>query len=278
MGKHFFGNSNTSTSSESWLRMDPMSSLEQSATERMRDNYTGFSEDMAKSFNGEDVARGAQSSRDYATLLEQFKNGGFLPSTEDFDTANKFTNNAFAAQQTGLEQMFEDQTTQANRQAALMGRSQNDPVLRAKLAQEQMRQQQMLNSQKTAASSEFALQLPGQRLGYAGQLADVRNQLASQAMMNRQALLSLGSQIQSGERNWRFNTAVRVGQQHNTGAGTSFLGGASQVAGVVGNFMSAIGGDNNNVSPDGEQKQDGGSKSSDGGNAMKAMSLFTGGK
>jgi hypothetical protein len=119
----------------------------------------------------------------------------------------------FGARRTALGQSFEDQLMQSNRQAALMGRAQNDPILKAKLAQEQIRQQAMLDAEQGGLATQLAMQLPGQRLGFAQQRSQILGGLATQAMANRQALAALGSGIMNSERGFRLDTGLRF----NTG-------------------------------------------------------------
>jgi hypothetical protein len=130
----------------------------------------------------------------------------------------------FQAQRLGLQQSMQDQTVAANRQAALSGRSANDPVLRAKLAQEQMRQGSMLDAQQGAFGQQLAMALPGQRLQYAGQRANLAGGLATQAMQNRLTLASMGEGIMNMERDWRLKTARHFStSEQSTGGG---IGGA----------------------------------------------------
>jgi hypothetical protein len=186
----------------------------------------------------QDVSNSVNASRDLATLLQQMQASGGMPGQEDVNTANTTAANLFQARQLQLQQAFGDQTTQANRQAALMGRSTNDPILRAKLAQEQTRQQALLGAEQGAAAQQLALQLPGQRLQYASSRAEVLGGLAQQAMANRQAILALGSGIQEQERTWRLNTGTRWGTQESGGG---LKGAVSGGLAALGAGMSAAG-------------------------------------
>lgn len=164
-----------------------------------------------------DVAAGLQSQRGLAAMLEQYAQGGYLPSEADTAQARQFAATQMQPQQVALQQAFEGQNQRAAQLASQLGRPVNDPIIQARLAQEQMRQGAQLSAQEGAMASQFAMQMPQQRLGYTAQLADVNANLASQAMANRQALLSLGSQLQANERNWRLGTSTTSTTQ--TGGG-----------------------------------------------------------
>lgn len=168
-----------------------------------------------------DVQAGTDASRLFANMLMQFSQSGGLPSQGDFDNARSLTNNVFAPQQEQLKQNFADANMQGNRAAARLGRSGNDPILMNKLMQEQTRQQGMLDANKTSFFAQQAQQMPGQRLGYAQQYTQMQNGLASQAMANRQALFSMGSNLRTNEQNFQLNSA---NQMVNTWGGSSFVG------------------------------------------------------
>lgn len=162
------------------------------------------------------------TQKDLAAMLQSYSQGGFLPGQADFATANQFATSAFQPQQVAINQQFQDEQLKANQMAARMGRSPNDPLIQAKLSQERQRAQERLGASQSAYVSEFAQRLPTQRLGYMGQLADLRSGLASQAMANRHALVSMGSQIENAGRNFRMGTATQSQQQQQGGG----LGGA----------------------------------------------------
>lgn len=195
---------------------------------------------VGKGPGAEDVTRGTNAQRSLADLLKSYSEGGFMPGEADVATARQFTSDMFAPQQTQLNQQFQDQETQAARQAASMGRDQNDPVLRNMLAQSQGRQAQDLSSQQTQFASQFAQGLPGRRLQYAAGYADVTGQLATQAFSNRQALLSIGSQLQNQERNFRLAIADKTQietSKENPGAlaiGGAIAGGVGMAMGIPG--------------------------------------------
>lgn len=193
---------------------------------------------MQASAGQQDVAAGLQAQRGYGDVLAQYAQGGFLPTQADFATANQFAQQALAPQQVAMQQAFEGEQQRTAQLAAQLGRPVNDPILQAKLAQEQMRGQERLGASQAALSSEFAQKLPMQRLQFTGQLADVRSQLASQAMANRQALIGLGSQLQQADQSFRMGTATKSQSQSG---GTGGLMGAIAGAGAfmnLGNMFS----------------------------------------
>lgn len=158
----------------------------------------------------QDVQNSLGASTDLANMLDQYSKSGGLPSGADTDQARNFASQIYDPQRTALNQSFTQQNILANRQAAAMGRSVDDPILQAKLRTNQINQEALLNSQQGSYAGQLALQVPGQRVGYASQRSDVLGQLASQAFSNRNALLSLGSGIAGAERNFRLGTATRT--------------------------------------------------------------------
>jgi hypothetical protein len=182
-----------------------------------------------------DVEAGLSAQRGLASLLQQFSQGGFLPGQQDFQQAQQFTNSVFAPQQQQMSQQFADEDLELQRLAARTGRNVNDPVLRNKLAQTRGNLQSQLGAQQTSFMSQFAQQMPQQRLGYAQQFAQVQGGLASQAMANRQALLSMGSGIRQQEQQFRLGSASRT----LSGSEGGGLGGA--IAGGMAGFGAGAG-------------------------------------
>lgn len=172
---------------------------------------------------------GALSNLD--KLLQELGQG---PSEERIQQAGQLGEQLFAPQQTQLNQALEFQRERFANTAAQMGRSSSDPILAAKLAQEQVRQQQQLNAEKGAFVAGEAINAPS-RL-FQNQLTGLAG-LSAQAIQNRQAVFSLGSDFTNMERNFRLNTATRTGrtdsfQSQESGGGfkgfaEGFLGGAS---------------------------------------------------
>lgn len=164
-----------------------------------------------------DVAGAYASNDSLAALLESYSTNGNLPTADDMYRGQSFATAAFAPQRELLKQSFEDQTNKYNQQAALMGRTPNDSVLAAKLGYYQARETNVLGAQQNAFANNYAMAQPGERLSYAQQANQMRNSLATQAMQNRQALLSLGSSIQSQGQNFRLKASTEQSNIHDPG-------------------------------------------------------------
>lgn len=219
------------------LNVGDASAMENAASGGISSDYNTLRGYADAGPGASDIAAGTGATRDLASLLEQFSKTGGIPGAGDITSARSLAGGLMQGQRMSLQQNFMDQETAANRNAAISGRGLNDPVLRNKLMQEQTRQQMMLDANEGSLSQQLALQMPGQKLGYASQRANVLQGLASQAMSNRQALLSMGEGIQSNERNFRIATATKENIQHG-GVGGAISGG---LAGA-GAGMSAVSG------------------------------------
>lgn len=176
-----------------------------------------------------------RANRDLAGLLGQFAKGGFLPGESDWATANQFAQQAFNPQQVSINQQYQQQQQQAAQLASRLGRPVNDPIIQAKLAQERMQAQERLGASQGAFASQYAQGLPMQRLGFQGQLANLQSGLASQAMANRQALLSLGSQLKGQDMQYRLATATRT--QESGGGLAGMIQGGIAGLGAGANLM-----------------------------------------
>jgi hypothetical protein len=192
-----------------------------------------------------DVAAGYGAQKDLADTYQKYAQGGYLPGAEDQARAGSTANALFAPQQAALNNSFQDQSFAANRSAAAMGASGNDPILAAKMRTEQTRQQQGLDASRGAFGQQLAMAMPMQRLGFQEQHAQALGGLATQAMANRQALAAMGEGIMNNERNFRLATATRTSNQETQSGGgvggfiTGALGGAGvgmSAAGAFGNF------------------------------------------
>ncbi len=161
------------------------------------------------------------SNKSLQDLLAKYAGGGFMPSQEDTNAAQTYAQSQFAPQQVGLQQGFQGQQQRAAQLASQLGRPVNDPIIQAKLSQEYSQGQERLGAAQEAFATQTAQNMPMQRLGYTAQLADVNNQLASQAMANRQMLFNMGNQVVQGERN------MRLGQSSVT---TTQSGGGNPIA------------------------------------------------
>lgn len=238
------GQKKTSTQT-SGMNLAPESALEALGGQVSQEQLQGLRQLLGAGPGEQDVAAGTSAGRDLASMLQQYAQGGFMPGEADMQAAQKFAGGAFAGQQAALSQQFQDQQTEARRMAAQLNRPINDPILQAKLAQSQMRQQQLLEGEKTSMATQFAQQLPGQRLGFAQQRAELLGGLASQALANRSNLLSLGSQLQAQGQNFRMQTAERYGTSTEKSGGglmgalSGAIGGASLGSGAANLFGNA---------------------------------------
>jgi hypothetical protein len=178
-----------------------------------------------------DVQAGYNSQLDLAALLKKFSMGGFIPEQNDINTANTFAGQMFQPQQIAMQQAFQDQRMMGNRAMAKMGRGPGDPIMMNKLAQEETRQQAMLGAQQGQFASQFAMNMPTQRLQYAQDHSNLMSGLASQALANRQALLSMGSNLQQAERSYRLGAANREVTNFSGGGFGGFFAGAAAGAG-----------------------------------------------
>jgi hypothetical protein len=189
-----------------------------------------------------------QANQDLAGLFQQYSQGGYLPNAQDTATAQAFAQSQFDPRRVAMNQAFQDQLTQANRSAALVGRSQNDPILRAKLAQEQTRQQAQLASEQNAFAQQFAMQQPMQRLQFAEGRANVLNQNFAQQMGLSQNILQSGLAAQGQDFQQRLGqyqadlqkqSIIAQGKFAQEQAETSF---GEKLAGATNNALGAIGG------------------------------------
>lgn len=196
---------------------------------------------------------------------------GFLPTQQDISRTRGISEQLFAPEQVALRQRFEEQERQARISAQGLGRRLDDPILRAKLAQEQTRQQERLQAQIGARGQELALLQPRERLqlGQAalqigagalqtgqqrlqtlGSRAGIFGGLATQALQNRLRLVELGGQIGARERNFRIQEAGGDTTQITPGPGP-FLGalvgagGGAQAGASLAGFFGGGGGTSN---------------------------------
>lgn len=180
-----------------------------------------------------------------ANMLREAQGG---PNEAQITRAQQFAQDIFAPQQQALNQQFQTAETDTARLAARLGRSVDDPILRAKLAERQAEQTAGLQARQGAFTAQTAQDFQAQQLQRQNQLAQVRGGLATQALTNRQALLGMGQSILNQERNFRLQTAGRTSStQGNSGGGTAgAIGGALAGAGAglnaLGSFQSLSGG------------------------------------
>jgi hypothetical protein len=228
------------SSQEAGIRLGAMSPLEKMFGDSVDSDFSQLKTMGDLGPGTLDVSASLNSSRDLASMLGDYAKGGYQPNDSDISSSNDLATKLFGSRQTALNQSFQDQTTEANRLAARLGRSVDDPILQAKLRSGMMRQQDSLNSDKQGWATQYALNQPMQRLNFAGQKANILSGLASQAMSNRNALLSMGSNLLSGERNFR----LQQGTQWHTGeqeSGGGLKGAISAGLGWMGTLGSGVG-------------------------------------
>lgn len=230
------GGAGSPSSSSSRVDTMPASGLENSAGQIQTKLLRDYNDLVSKGASSGDVSKALGSQRDLASMLQQYSQTGGIPNQAEMSKNLDAAKLAYSGQQVAINQSLEQSRQAYARQAAISGRSATDPVFMGMLGQERQRAQERLGAQE----SQFAaFGLPQQRLGYASQLADVRNNLASQAMSNRQALMGLGNQVVSQERNWRMGSAGRTTEGSQGGG----LGGA--LSGAIGGFGAAMGAGSN---------------------------------
>lgn len=189
-----------------------------------------------------EVAANTQYQNSFAQQLQGALANTLNPTTAQVNANFSQAQGLFAPQQEALRQQFVQQNTQSNQLAARLGRAGNDPILRAKLLTNQSNQQASLN----ADIGSYARQMPQMNaqniMSIGGQLSNLRNGLASQAMQNRQTLLALGNELTNSERNYRLQTAGRTtnGTQTTTSGG-GLAGAISGGLAGAGAFMSGFG-------------------------------------
>lgn len=209
------------------------SPFEQQALQGMSGTLGSFQSLIGAGPGVEDVAAGVGATRDFATLLGNLQASGGLPGQADISAGRNFASRLFAAREEQLSQSFEDQLRQANRAAAASGRSVNDPILRARLAQEQTRQQRSLQAERMGAEAQYAEGALGRRVEFGGQRAQTLMGLGNQALANQQNLFSMQQGL--------FNTAAQTRRTEQSGFG-ALLQGALGGAGAGMQLASLFGG------------------------------------
>jgi hypothetical protein len=158
-----------------------------------------------------EVSQNNQFQSSFAAQLQGLLSKVGNQSQADINNNYSRAQGIFAPEQTALNQQFDDQRVQSQRMSARLGRPGNDPILANKLAQEQTRQQTMLNSQIGSYGRQLPEMDANQIMNIGGQLSNLRQGLASQALQNRQTMLSMGNQLATSERNYRMGTATKIG-------------------------------------------------------------------
>ncbi len=221
-----------SGSSSSGITLTPETDLEKQGTRMTGEGLTAL-EGMVNAGPGQaDVTGAYNQSNALASLLNDFAQSGGAPGQQDILQANQMADLQFKPQQVALDQSFQAEQERAKQMAAQLGRPVNDPYIQAQLSKQRMQSMEMMGAQRGAFVGQQSQQQAMQRLGFTSQLTDVRNALGSQAMANRQALLSLGQGVQQSERNFRLQTGTRWGNQTQESGG-------GMAGGLMGGLMGA---------------------------------------
>lgn len=170
----------------------------------------------------------------FSSLLKEL---GTAPSQERINQANQYTEQVFAPRQTALQQSLEDQQRQFAARAAQLGRSTADPILAAKLAQEQVRQQNALAAEKGSFAAQEAINAPLRQFQNLG--AGISG-LSQQAIQNQSAIFNLGSSLAEQLRNFRIQTATRTTQGNGSQTNESGGGFKGAVTGLFGGASAGI--------------------------------------
>lgn len=237
-----------------------VSELERQASANALGSLNSFAQMTAAGANIGDVTAGAQSQRDLGALLKQYQGSGMY----DMAAGKTLSNEVFGQQRQALQMAFQDQMAQANKAASLAGRSTNDPILRARLAQEQMRQQMQLNQGQAQATLDFARQSVTDQIGLAGQRASVLGNLGNQAMANQSTLFGMSQNALASERQISWQQ-----QQFDATKGGGWMGalsGAMAGAGAGLSMAQGMGGGGGAAAP-----AAGGSSGSFGGSFMQGL-------
>lgn len=158
----------------------------------------------------------------FQSLLQEL---GSSPSEARIQEAQQFASQIFQPQQVALQQSLEDQQRQFAGRAAQLGRSTADPILAARLAQEQVRQQQALSAQQGAFAAQESINAPQRQFQ---NLATGISSLNQQAIQNQSAIFSLGSTLAErlqGLRQFQANI-VETGTSQGSGRSGGGFGGA----------------------------------------------------
>jgi hypothetical protein len=218
-----------STAMEQRVIVDPAGEDEKKARQLSLDALTSLDARL----------KSLESSPVLSNLDKLMQEMGGAPTAERINQANSLADSVYAPQQTALNQSFQDQTQAFANRAAQMGRSSSDPILAAKLAQEQVRQQAMLSAQKGSFATQEAINGPARQ--FQNQLGALGG-LSQQAIQNRQAVFSLGSDFANTQMQYRLATATRTGNSVSNNeqlSGGGFKGFVTGLMGAGGSAASA---------------------------------------
>jgi hypothetical protein len=211
----------SSQSQSSGIRVAPETALEQQANPMLGRQLTGMENMVNAGPGAQQMTNATQGTQQYADLLGQLGQGQGL----------------MQAQQAGIEGysalgnqlyggLMRQQTAQAQQMAARQGRGMNDLMLQNKLGQQR-------NDLVGSFAVQQSMQAPMQQAQMMGQRSDALQGLASQAMQNRQNLLSMGSTLREQDRSYRINTGERYNTQSQEGSLLDAVGGIAGIAGTA---------------------------------------------
>jgi hypothetical protein len=161
------------------------------------DAFNAYKNLAANGPGAKDVTAAYDSAQDYSKLLGNVASNGLYDSA----AGNRLAEQQFAPQRQALAQSLQDQMAQANRAASAAGRSTNDPILRARLGAEAMRQTASLSSQQSSAAMDLGRQSTLDMLNTRGQQTNLLQSLAQEAFSNQNTLFGMGSNIQQMDSN-----------------------------------------------------------------------------
>lgn len=229
------GLSDETTRTTSRVLTDPVGARERGAFGQadLRFGQLGQFADIGP--GGQDITAALGAQRGLAEQFRQAGISGGLPTAGDIGATRGIAEQLFAPEQVALQQSFERQRQEGRRTAGRLGRQINDPVLLAKLAQQETQAGERFEARRGSVAQQLALQQPERRLGFAQQAAGIQSGLATQAFRNRAALLGIGQQIGQGERQFRLQTATRTGENVQEGSL------AQGISGALGGFGQGLG-------------------------------------
>lgn len=218
-------------SQTSSVQLSDPTAFETLLQKNLQRNFQGLSDLTNAGPGAGDITAANDQARQFAQQLQSYAQSGGLPSQTDINSSNQIADQLFSARRVQQQQAFTDQNQRLAQLAVSLGRPVNDPILQAKLAQEQTRQASSLGAEQQGYATQLALNQPFQRLGFQQQALGVSQALASQALQNRAALLNSGLSLYQNQQNFRLSTAT----QNRTGES----GGG--VAGALGGIASGLG-------------------------------------
>lgn len=202
----------------------------------------------------EDVKAGLTAQRGLAETLGQYAKSGGLPTQADMSLSRDYVRQLMRPQELALNLGQERAFEQANRLAAQLGTSPNDPLVQRQLAQSTQEQFLRLAADRQANTFGFARDLVGQRLNYQTQQAQQLTALADQATSNRYRLSALGAQLLAGERGFRAMQTTTNELIQSGGGPKGMIAGALQGASMAqgmsgGGGMGGAGGQQGGLNP-----------------------------